>query len=520
MVFQVFTLESEQRRILMDKIIKVDKSKVKKYLSPERLDLVIKYMYIEAYITGKNYKYYLELYKRHIALRTGGFEDKKKSINDYVNDFNNLIDSMKIEGFDKNYPIPISSSNNIILNGAHRLSCCLYFKLDMYVKFYDKKGLSWDFDWLVENNFDKDNINILNKYVRLKSENTYIGILWGTIKTRWDDVEKVIGERFKIVGIKDFSFDRYSFVSMIEDIYSYEFGVFPSFNIKNKINFLMKYPLEFRVVIFDIKEPNFICEKNQLICKETVELKTFIREELNNLIDMDKFATIHTTDNPEHNTYISNILLNQFNIDLISKRKNIEYRKEFLQWLDEYLSVLKNHGLSSNDCCIVGSSSLEVMGIRNSTDIDFILKTSLRDNKFPDEFVKLSDNVDIVYKGYHIRSGSNLRYTDDEIIQELDKHFYFRGIKFASVQIIRDRKAYQKRPKDLKDIILIDEFYSMNEDKKFKITFRSYIKKIKMFIQIYMVSYVKHGYLIKLRMAIGSRLTDKQKKMIKKILRI
>ena len=512
--------ETKEGEDMMSEIIKIDKSKVIDYLLPERLDLVIKYMYVEAYVKQKNYNYCLDLYKRHIALRTGGFEDKKKSINDYVNDFNNLIESMKIEGFNKNYPIPVSRNNKIILNGAHRLSCCLYFNLDMYVEFSDKEGLTWDFDWLVKNNFEDDISNILNKYVCLKPQNTYIGILWGAIKNKWENVEKIIGERFKIVGEKDFSFDRYAFVSMIEDIYSYEFGVFPSFNIKNKIKFLMKFPLDFRIVVFNIEEPNFIYEKNQLICKETVELKTFIRQELSTLVDVDKFATIHTTDNAEHNIYLNNILLNKFNIDMIRKRKNIEYRKEFLQWLEEYISVLKNHGLSSNDCCIVGSSSLEVMGIRNSTDIDFILKTSMRDNRFPDEFVKLSDNVDIVYKGYHLRSGSDIKYTDNEVIQEFDKHFYFRGIKFASIQIIRDRKAHQKRPKDLKDIMLIDEFYSLNESKNFKITFKSYVKKLKMFIQIYIVSYIKHGYLIKVRTAIGNRLTDKQKKLIKKILRI
>src|SRR5690606_27486756 len=108
----------------MKECIHIDCNKLQKLLVTERLDIIIKYLYIEAYIEKKNYRYYLDLYKRHIAYRTGGIEDKKRSINEYIKEFNTLIDSIRINGFDKNFAIPVSKYNGIILNGAHRLACC------------------------------------------------------------------------------------------------------------------------------------------------------------------------------------------------------------------------------------------------------------------------------------------------------------------------------------------------------------------------------------------------------------
>jgi len=115
-------------------------------------------------------------------------------------------------------------------------------------------------------------------------------------------------------------------------------------------------------------------------------------------------------------------------------------------------------GIRIDDCCVVGSSPLEIFGIRKSTDIDIIIDPFVRRNLFHDDVVNLSNNVDIVCKGYHRSQEKEKIFSDEQIIHDVDKHFYFRGLKFANLEIVRDRKNWHKRPKDLKDVRLIDRF--------------------------------------------------------------
>ena len=45
----------------------------------------------------------------------------------------------------------------------------------------------------------------------------------------------------------------------------------------------------------------------------------------------------------------------------------------------------------------------------------------------------------------------------DELINNPKNHFLCRGYKFANLSIIRDRKEYSRREKDLIDVELIDD---------------------------------------------------------------
>ncbi|MFT4261026.1 MAG: hypothetical protein ACMXX9_01185, partial [Candidatus Woesearchaeota archaeon] len=91
------------------------------YFNENRLDIIIKYLYVKSYVENNNYEYYKKLYLTSIKIINGGFEDNKKSIDDFLNKFNKLITSIQKKGFNKKYSIPIGK-DGIILNGAHRLA--------------------------------------------------------------------------------------------------------------------------------------------------------------------------------------------------------------------------------------------------------------------------------------------------------------------------------------------------------------------------------------------------------------
>lgn len=503
----------------MENIKFINKEDTNNLLTSDRLDIVVKMLYIESYITKKRYDYFLDLYKRHIFLRTGGIEDNKKNIEDFINVFNTLIDDFKVNGFDKNYPIPVSIHNNKIVNGAHRLACSIYFKTGCYIEYKNGYGNSWGYDWFIDQNINDHYLHdIMYKYIELKKENLYMAVLWGAIEQSWDKVENKIKSNQNIVGRIDYKFSKDEFITVVEEMYSYEFGVYPSNTIRNKIKSLLKYPTSFSLLIVEDNETSYIYREGIKTNKQAYITKTAIREMLHTEIDVDKYITMHTTDNSEHNLYISNILLNTFNLEVITKRKALASRKEFLKWLVEFKETLLRYNIDLNDCCVVGSSSLEVMGIRESTDIDFILKKEVRDKIFTDDFMLLSENVDIVCSGYHRSSSKNI-YSDDEIISDIDKHFYFKGIKFANIEIIKERKEYQKRPKDLKDVELIKSFSHERKNKSLKGTFQEIPNKLSIYFQIYIVAYIRHRILGKFTSWVARHLNKEQKDFIKRFFR-
>jgi hypothetical protein len=500
-------------------VIKLSKNNLCDLIVPERLDLIIKYLYVKSYFDKIDREYYIDLYKRHIAFRTGGVEDKKKSLDDYINNFDKLIISIEKHGFKKEHAIPVSTTNGIILNGAHRLACCIYFKSDCYIYYKDQEGIKWDYEWLKKYKFQDDLSIIYKHYIDLKPNETFIAILWGSSKNEWSKIVDYIRKKYKIIGDKEFSLNKQALSNVVEDIYSYEFGVYPSARIKEKIRYLSTYPLLISLVVINIDNATYNLKDGKPVCFELESLKNEIRMILENKVNVDKFITLHTSDNKQHTKHISNILLNDFSLTNLMNRRKIEYRKIFLEWLDEYSKILIKYKIDPDNCCIVGSSSLEVMGLRNSTDIDFVLKSNFRDGKFSDKFQALSENVDIVSLGYHNHTDDRQTINDDELINDFRKHFYFRGLKFASIKIIRDRKAYQRRPKDMKDVFLIDQFLREKDSSKNNIRIRIISKKFRMNAYVFYISNIKYGFLLKIRVLISNLLSSKQKKIIKKILK-
>jgi hypothetical protein len=63
----------------------------------------------------------------------------------------------------------------------------------------------------------------------------------------------------------------------------------------------------------------------------------------------------------------------------------------------------------------------------------------------------LTPVVDIVTAGYH-RSHQRSAIADDELIDNPDFHFMFRGVKFANPEIVLDQKDFYRRDKDVKDL--------------------------------------------------------------------
>ena len=71
---------------------------------------------------------------------------RKNNIEQFIESFDNLITSIKNNNFDKKFPIPIGS-NNVIINGAHRLMTSYFFKKPIYGIHENKIACSYNYSF-------------------------------------------------------------------------------------------------------------------------------------------------------------------------------------------------------------------------------------------------------------------------------------------------------------------------------------------------------------------------------------
>jgi hypothetical protein len=416
----------------------------KSLLSIGRLDIILKYLYITEYI-NKNSNSYLKLYKKHIELRTGNIEDKKTNSNDFVESFNHLIDSIKVNGFDAQYTIDVSVKNKFNLTGAHRLACALYFELEIPVNFLDEDGLSWDAEWFGKYRFEQDVIDeLIYTYSSLKN-NVATFILWNAVSDVFDEITDELSKYTKIIYQKNIKLPKKDdVIELVNDIYAYEFGPLTSQTINDKAVTLAGYPVRvFRLVIVEYENES-----------DVLKVKDRIREQTNKYVNKNLYLTIHSSDNAAHSNYLNELFLSKNNLNRLVMRGKAS--AVMSPWLDEFYTYILKSKFNIHDVCIVGSSSMDVMGIRESTDIDFILISQFRDKLYTSSVHQLTTNIDLAASGYLRLAGSDVN--DDVIINQINNHFIYKGFKFIDLTHVLMRKEKQCRAKDILDVKLIKEW--------------------------------------------------------------
>lgn len=120
-----------------------------KLTSRYRYDVYVKYFYVKSYIEKNNYDLAKKIYLSHIKVFNNFFEPdgSKASPDNFIDNFNILIESIKTEGLNKTV-IPISKTG-IPIDGAHRLAICLYLKIKVPFLVFDLLDAKYDKEFFV-----------------------------------------------------------------------------------------------------------------------------------------------------------------------------------------------------------------------------------------------------------------------------------------------------------------------------------------------------------------------------------
>jgi hypothetical protein len=418
-----------------------------------RFDVVAKYLYCRSRLGRLPPWVNVDvraLYAKHIHIRTGGAEpgdeSRKGSLADFLGQFDALIDDMARRGFDPAHPIPLSSEDGLPRNGAHRLAAALAVGCDVAVIRQDGAGGRWPYEWFRNCGFAAEELNVLLRgWAEIKAEHAGVVLLWSPVEAAWPQIEARVDDAMSVVAARTVDLPRPAFEELVRDIYSFDWGPQIGENIARKIGLLAAHAPRLRVLFTErpAGSPDDLPRA----------LKSEIRDAWQHLSAVDRYTTVHVSESAMEARHLMAIFASENNMRWLGLRAE---RPTLDANLVEMARLARDRGVDPlNDCCVVGSSVLDALGLRAADDVDFTLRSTLRFEHFDGGVTRLGPKVDVVSFNYPRSFSTQAAATDDELIDDPSLHFRVRGIRFADPRVVLARKQHQRRDKDLRDVALL-----------------------------------------------------------------
>lgn len=407
------------------------------FLKQRRFDLIFKYLYA-VNPNDFNRKAYLENIRAFNNFYELNPSDgiPKNSAADFLNSFDKLIVDIKENQFNKEKGIIPIGKNGEITDGAHRLSVSAAFDLTIEVEedleynedypytFFYKKGMNQEY-------MDYGAL----EYVKLNS-NAFIVNIHSIVDTKYDDqIEKLLSKYGVIYYKKNIEIGFNAYVHLKRISYGY-FWEKDSEWIGNKENYFSGAQQHARNSMgkFPLRAYVFICDNFTNILK--------VKQEIRELVQQGNFS-VHINDSHEEAICLAE---SYFNCNTYNYIKNVPFYyddSDFDKKLEVFRKILYKKGININNVCCVGSTPLNVYGVRKSDDIDYL---SI-DNQMQYE--------DSIYSP-HDSQLSYYPYSKEQILSNPKFYFYYRGFKFITLDVLFKMKLRRHEiPKDLKDLYLV-----------------------------------------------------------------
>lgn len=440
--------EYELNKNVGNYIEKIDPSLL---LSSDRIDVIVRYLLFKDFMNEIDNKEHLSLFYRFTMARTGGNEfvsyfsgSAKSSAEEFIQKGKELCKSIKEDGFAPRYFIPLGN-NRKPYDGLHRMAAALAAGEKIYVKDYsDRDALDCNLKWFEEQGFSvEDRIRIVRGFTDIYPGKCGIFVLWSPFSDLWNFMECQIANHFKVVGVLDFNYDDnyIAFENVLRQIYS-DWDHYSEW-LTRKLDMLSLSKLTYRVIVVSDEKGNID------FYNEMKSLKHMLRDALT--IDIDSMVPIqlHSSDNEIEFDHLKKIFLsaNQYKWDM--RKVNTYYRGWFIDTLNNLKQLCYDNNISINDICIVGSAVLELYGIRDAKNINFIVKSGVNFDVNNDTFEK---------KSHYALDENNNIIENDIVINDDEYHTVFSDLKFINPEFVYRNKKFRNSEKDKVDLAKIESW--------------------------------------------------------------
>jgi hypothetical protein len=417
-------------------------------INANRIDIMAKWIYIDALERGINTDWAKEVYIKHIeAFSEGSFiepgTEEKNSIDAYLQIFRELIKDIKKRGFDENISLIPVGAGDILLDGSHRTSIAAYYNYN--IKIIRFEGLTRDYGTdffkrrlLYETYLDE----LVFQYTFLK-ENIYAACVWPVANEalKKDIAVKEIESIGKIVykrefdlgykGLRNFMVQIYGHQTWTGTIYDKHSGVM------SKVDACYKKKKKVFVIFFE-------CDNFEIVLQ--------VKRKIRDLFGMENHS-IHISDNYLETRYISQLLLNPNSFHHLcfgNPDKHVCINEK----LEEFKSNLYRHCFNLQDFVIVSDSVLAIYGLRDAENLEFLSSTGYCRMNPVQKNTAYQKHVMDLYG-----------CTIEDMLYNSRNYFIYNGIKFASLKRIRYMKKNRGLKADRLDIGII--FFTLLSEIRF-----------------------------------------------------
>jgi hypothetical protein len=417
-----------------------------KYIKPQRFDLLAKIIYAKYELAGIKTSFHKDLYAHHIHVFNGATEPPgvKTTIAHFFKDFDELIWSMKNKGFDKKHPVPVGN-NNIIINGAHRVSVSYLLGINPEIKRQNVRPSVYDFNFFKNRKrFVKS--GLLNKYSTQMAleycrihQNARMVIVFPSAVGKRNQLESHLKTNGSIIHQSSFNVTQTGLLNLIKELYHNEPWI--GNNANNwKGGDVKKRKCWGKSGLVSV----YVYHPNNL--GKVVETKQKIRT-----IYKLQHNSIHINDTHEETLRIARCVLTQHSHHFLNKAPTKLSAKNIA--LFNKLSTFHNQLSQDQKESIVVDSSfvLGMYGLRDANDVDVLVgKTANASTKNLIKTTSLLDN-----HNHEIQKYSNLNI--DDLVYNPENYFYYHNIKFMNLKVLKEFKTIRNEPKDKVDISLINK---------------------------------------------------------------
>jgi hypothetical protein len=440
-----------------------------------RFDLIFKYLYVKNKSTNSEF-FYKNLYLISIK-HFNNFYEKipfKNSAKDFLLAFDDLISSIYKKKFNSSLS-NISITNKIDLyDGAHRLSILAFKNINLEMKIVDKEN-DYDYEFFQSRLIPEWCADLAAlEFVKL-SKYTYIATVHSCVAdSKIDKIESIFKKNNKIYYKKEINLDFNSYINLKKISYcgSEWVGNYAN-SFKGAQRHAKKsfgnFPLRVYVII----------SENMSTLNEA---KKIIRD----YCGFENYS-IHITDNRNDSILLAETLLQAPSISLLNVPfAYIDYNKPPIV-VEKFKSIILNHKLSLSKFCIVGSYVMDIFGLRNAKDLDFI--------NLDEQYIILKN----IFENYGIENHGieDDYYYRGTLNQILDPrcHFYLYGLKFLTLDALLYYKARRnEKSKDVDDVELIMNYQSNYDQKKIFMGEKKKSDLISFFIINFVLRFLKKIY--------------------------
>ncbi len=152
--------------------------------------------------------------------------------------------------------------------------------------------------------------------------------------------------------------------------------------------------------------------------------------------------SIHITDSDDETLRLARAVFHQSSASMLEliDRSDRAYNNKLI----EFRNWMESSRIDPDDVCVEGGGLLELLGLRETRDMDFIYEG----DREPTEDSPSGFDVHNDYAHFH-------RHSMADILGDPRLHFWYQGVKFCTPDVLIDFKKNRGETKDARDIALL-----------------------------------------------------------------